>query len=113
MQDVAWSSSKKIPVEVQSDPTLKLGELLGQEPYATNRLRQLETFAASPLFKDWRARLTAAGEHTSERVAPAGSALERGAAVEKNALAGNSLFPKERTQRYVRFTVGDWRQQKR
>jgi Zn-dependent protease with chaperone function/uncharacterized RDD family membrane protein YckC len=76
-------------VEVQSDPTLKLGELLGQEPYATNRLRQLETFAASSLFRDWRARLTSVGERTPQPVAPASVAHERGAAVEKNSLAGN------------------------
>jgi Zn-dependent protease with chaperone function len=43
--------------EVQADPTFKLGELLGQEPYATNRLRELEVFAISPLYAAWRVRL--------------------------------------------------------
>jgi len=76
-------------IEVQSDPTLKLGELLGQEPYATNRLRQLETFAASPLYRDWRARLNAELEHSTPAIAPATALPESGARVEKRALAGN------------------------
>src|SRR6202163_4238550 len=76
-------------VEVQSDPTLKLGELLGQEPYATNRLRQLETFAASPLYRDWRARLAAErGNAPIIAVIPAATP-GTGARVEKRALAGN------------------------
>jgi Zn-dependent protease with chaperone function/uncharacterized RDD family membrane protein YckC len=76
-------------IEVQSDPTLKLGELLGQEPYATNRLRQLETFAATPLYSDWRARLSAERELALPHSAQASATLERGARVEKPALAGN------------------------
>jgi Zn-dependent protease with chaperone function/uncharacterized RDD family membrane protein YckC len=76
-------------IEVQSDPTLKLGELLGQEPYATNRLRQLETFAASPLYSDWRARLSAERELAPQRSAQSSATPESGARVEKPALAGN------------------------
>jgi Zn-dependent protease with chaperone function/uncharacterized RDD family membrane protein YckC len=76
-------------IEVQSDPTLKLGELLGQEPYATNRLRQLETFAASPLYRDWRARLAAERENAPLVTVDAGATPETGAWVEKRALAGN------------------------
>lgn len=76
-------------VELLSDPTLKLGELLGQEPYATNRLRELETFAASPLYKDWRTRLASELEHAPPSLAPAGATAETGARVEKRALAGN------------------------
>ncbi|HEY5093726.1 MAG TPA: M48 family metalloprotease [Candidatus Eremiobacteraceae bacterium] len=77
-------------VELQSDPTLRLGELLGQEPYATNRLRELETFAATPLYGSWRARLAAQRESALNAdlatVQPA-----RGTRVDKEALAGNWL----------------------
>lgn len=76
-------------IEVQSDPTLKLGELLGPEPYATNRLRQLETFAASPLYRDWRARLAAGREGAQPRTVLASAAPANAAIVEKSALAGN------------------------
>ena len=54
---VDFTAFKDQRAEVQSDPTFKLGELLGQEPYATNRLRELDVFAASPLYATWRARL--------------------------------------------------------
>jgi Zn-dependent protease with chaperone function/uncharacterized RDD family membrane protein YckC len=76
-------------IEVQADPTLKLGELLGQEPYATNRLRQLETFAATPLYRDWRTRLSAELEHAPPAIEATNAMPERGAPVEKRALAGN------------------------
>ena len=77
-------------VELQSDPTLRLGELLGQEPYATNSLRELERFSASPLYQTWRARLTADRE-TAESTAPTSPQPTRGARVDKQALAGNWL----------------------
>jgi Zn-dependent protease with chaperone function/uncharacterized RDD family membrane protein YckC len=76
-------------IEVQADPTLKLGELLGQEPYATNRLRELETFAATPLYRDWRMRLAAELEHAPPTIEATNPMPERGARVEKRALAGN------------------------
>jgi len=76
-------------VEVQSDPTLKLGELLGQEPYATNRLRELETFAASQLFATWRTRVAAERERAAPSAAAAIPQPRLGARVDRQALAGN------------------------
>ena len=77
-------------VELQSDPTLRLGELLGQEPYATNSLRELETFAASPLYERWRAKL-AAERQTTAIVVPVSATPARGTRVDKRALAGTWL----------------------
>jgi Zn-dependent protease with chaperone function len=56
-KNVDYTAFRDQREEVQADPTFKLGELLGQEPYATNRLRELEIFAISPLYATWRARL--------------------------------------------------------
>jgi Zn-dependent protease with chaperone function len=72
--------------EVQADPTFKLGELLGQEPYATNRLRELEVFAISPLYAAWRARLDEAAAKP-QAAAPQDSARPFPRNVEKKACA--------------------------
>ena len=72
--------------EVQADPTFKLGELLGQEPYATNRLRELEVFAISPLFAAWRARLDEAAAQP-QNLAPQPSAVALPRTVDKKACA--------------------------
>jgi uncharacterized RDD family membrane protein YckC len=42
--------------DIESDLTLRLGELTGMMPYAVNRARALETFAASELFAYWTDR---------------------------------------------------------
>lgn len=42
---------------IEADPSLAMGEWLGETPYAVNRLRQLAQFAASPLFAAWKTRL--------------------------------------------------------
>ncbi|HKW45302.1 MAG TPA: M48 family metalloprotease [Candidatus Eremiobacteraceae bacterium] len=76
-------------VEVQSDPTLKLGELLGQEPYATNRLRNLENFVASPLYASWRVRFDAERERNAQRPAPTTETTTRGTKIDARDLAGN------------------------
>jgi Zn-dependent protease with chaperone function len=39
--------------DIESDLTLRLGELTGMMPYAVNRVRALETFAATPTFAYW------------------------------------------------------------
>jgi len=76
-------------VELQSDPTLKLGELLGQEPYATNRLRQLETFVASPQFASWRTRIAAERQAADVASVAVSAPPAHGSRVDKHALAGN------------------------
>ena len=43
--------------DIESDLTLRLGELMGMMPYAVNRTRALETFAASELYGYWTERL--------------------------------------------------------
>lgn len=40
--------------ELAIDPGLKMGEWLGETPYAVNRLRELHEFHASPLFAYWK-----------------------------------------------------------
>ena len=76
-------------VELQSDPTLKLGELLGQEPYATNRLRELETFAVSGQFAAWRARIATEVPSAALSAIPATELPVPGSHIDKHALAGN------------------------
>ncbi|HLJ83475.1 MAG TPA: M48 family metalloprotease [Candidatus Eremiobacteraceae bacterium] len=85
-KNVDYTAFRDQRQEVQSDPTFKLGELLGQEPYATNRLRELEVFAISPLFATWRARLDeAAAKPQPALPQPAAAALPR--EVDKKACA--------------------------
>jgi uncharacterized RDD family membrane protein YckC len=43
--------------DIESDLTLRLGELTGMMPYAVNRARALETFAESDLYRSWIERL--------------------------------------------------------
>jgi hypothetical protein len=45
-------------LELESDPTLRMGEWVGGVPYATKRIAQLTVFDASPLAATWRARLS-------------------------------------------------------
>jgi len=40
--------------ELAVDPTLRMGEWLGESPYAVNRLRELGRFVESPLYSHWR-----------------------------------------------------------
>jgi hypothetical protein len=40
--------------ELAIDPGLKMGEWLGEAPYAVNRLRELQLFHESPLFARWK-----------------------------------------------------------
>jgi hypothetical protein len=42
--------------DIESDLTLRLGELTGMMPYAVNRVRVLETFAATPTYAYWMER---------------------------------------------------------
>jgi uncharacterized RDD family membrane protein YckC/Zn-dependent protease with chaperone function len=42
--------------DIESDLTLRLGELTGMMPYAVNRVRALETFGASETYRYWRDR---------------------------------------------------------
>jgi hypothetical protein len=42
--------------DIESDLTLRLGELTGMMPYAVNRVRALETFAASDTYRYWMDR---------------------------------------------------------
>ncbi len=39
--------------DIESDLTLRLGELTGMMPYAVNRVRALETFVASDTYRYW------------------------------------------------------------
>jgi Zn-dependent protease with chaperone function len=41
--------------ELEVDPALRMGEWLGEAPYAVNRLRELQRFTDSPLYAHWRA----------------------------------------------------------
>ncbi|HME82693.1 MAG TPA: M48 family metallopeptidase [Candidatus Eremiobacteraceae bacterium] len=45
--------------EIETDPSLRVGELIGREPYATHRVHALRVFAGSPLFDYWRGRFDA------------------------------------------------------
>ena len=49
---VAFSDQRR---ELTVDPGLKMGEWLGEAPYAVNRLRELQLFHESPLFERWKA----------------------------------------------------------
>jgi Zn-dependent protease with chaperone function/uncharacterized RDD family membrane protein YckC len=42
--------------DIESDLTLRLGELTGMMPYAVNRVRALETFATSETYRYWMER---------------------------------------------------------
>ena len=48
---VAFSDQRR---ELAVDPGLKMGEWLGETPYAVNRLRELQLFAESPAYEYWR-----------------------------------------------------------
>ena len=68
---VAFSDQRR---ELAVDPGLKMGEWLGESPYAVNRLRQLQEFAESPLYAYWkpefdrrRLELDAPGAQPTER----------------------------------------------
>jgi uncharacterized RDD family membrane protein YckC len=43
-------------LDIESDLTLRLGELTGMMPYAVNRVRALETFAVSDTYRYWMER---------------------------------------------------------
>jgi uncharacterized RDD family membrane protein YckC len=43
--------------DIESDLILRLGELTSNVPYAVNRVRALEAFAASDLYRTWNRRL--------------------------------------------------------
>ncbi len=45
--------------EIETDPSLRVGELISREPYATHRVHELRVFAGGPLFEYWRERLDA------------------------------------------------------
>ncbi len=49
---VAFSDQRH---ELAVDPGLKMGEWLGESPYAVNRLRELQLFAESPAYDYWKA----------------------------------------------------------
>lgn len=42
---------------IQSDPSLAMGEWLGETPFAVNRLKELEHFAASANYAQWAERI--------------------------------------------------------
>jgi uncharacterized RDD family membrane protein YckC len=42
--------------DIESDLTLRLGELIGMMPYAVNRVRALETFATTDTYRYWMDR---------------------------------------------------------
>jgi hypothetical protein len=45
--------------EIESDPSLRTGELISREPYATHRIHDLRVFATGELFRFWRERFEA------------------------------------------------------
>jgi Zn-dependent protease with chaperone function/uncharacterized RDD family membrane protein YckC len=49
---VAFADQRR---ELEVDPALRMGEWLGESPYAVNRLRELQRFRESPLYAYWRA----------------------------------------------------------
>jgi Zn-dependent protease with chaperone function len=48
---VAFADQRR---ELEADPGLRMGEWLGESPYAVNRLRELKRFYESPLHAEWR-----------------------------------------------------------
>jgi Zn-dependent protease with chaperone function/uncharacterized RDD family membrane protein YckC len=54
--------------DLEAEPTLRMGEWLSGEPYATNRIERLRAFAQSELAAFWRAELS--GPRTAPAVAP-------------------------------------------
>jgi hypothetical protein len=45
--------------EIEGDSSLRIGEWISREPYATHRIHQLRSFEASALFAYWREKLKA------------------------------------------------------
>jgi uncharacterized RDD family membrane protein YckC len=69
--------------DIESDLTLRLGELTGMMPYAVNRVRALETFAASDTYRYWMDRF-------ERDPLPVRTALDVGAGpVDRRELASN------------------------
>jgi len=53
-------------LELEADPTLRMGEWIGGVPYATKRMAELTVFDASPLAAAWRNRLAQPKEQIRE-----------------------------------------------
>ena len=68
--------------DIESDLTLRLGELTGMMPYAVNRVRALETFATSDTYRYWMDRF-------ERDPLPARAALDTGGPVDGRELASN------------------------
>lgn len=54
--------------EIEADPSLRTGELIGREPYATHRIHALSVFAAGELFAYWRQRFEASANAVTPAV---------------------------------------------
>lgn len=63
--------------DIESDLTLRLGELLGMMPYAVNRVRALEAFAATDLYRYWVERLERDPLPVRVTMGPADGPVER------------------------------------
>ena len=63
--------------DIESDLTLRLGELTGMMPYAVNRVRALETFTASDLYRYWVDRLVRDPLPVRSALGPADGPVER------------------------------------
>lgn len=65
---VAFSDQRR---ELTVDPGLKMGEWLGETPYAVNRLRELHQFHESALYANWKAEFDRRRAVLESGVAPA------------------------------------------
>jgi len=69
--DIARLAEQQL--ELEADPTLRMGEWVGGVPYATKRIAQLTAFDATPLAATWRQRLA---EPRPQPVEPASDVVE-------------------------------------
>jgi uncharacterized RDD family membrane protein YckC len=63
--------------DIESDITLRLGEVTSNMPYAVNRVRALEAFAASDLYAWWCARLATHPLPVRATLGPADGPVDR------------------------------------
>jgi Zn-dependent protease with chaperone function/uncharacterized RDD family membrane protein YckC len=63
--------------DIESDLVLRLGEVTGNVPYAVNRVRALEAFAASDLYLSWTRRLDANPLPVRAALGPADGPVDR------------------------------------
>jgi Zn-dependent protease with chaperone function/uncharacterized RDD family membrane protein YckC len=63
--------------DIESDVILRLGELTSNVPYAVNRVRALESFAASDLYRTWTHRLAVDPLPVRAALGPADGPVDR------------------------------------